>query len=111
MSKIEVVKCFSNTPGARLRSQGDYSGEEFRETILDPAYRKAKLEHDHITVILDGAYGYPPSFLEESFGGLARQYPKDNVASYFSFVSNDEPTLIGDIYSYISHGNDDARRR
>ena len=39
--KICISTDFSETPGARHRSDGDYSGEEFRETILIPKYIEA----------------------------------------------------------------------
>jgi len=29
--------------------------------------------HDQVRIVLDGASGYPPSFLEEAFGGLIRE--------------------------------------
>ena len=34
MILINICNDFTDTPGARYRSEGDFSGEEFRETIL-----------------------------------------------------------------------------
>lgn len=65
---IEIAKDFSKTPAGRYRSDGPASGERFREDFLVP-----KLKIDPVVVILlDGAAGYPSSFLEEAFGGLIR---------------------------------------
>jgi hypothetical protein len=51
---------------------GPFSGEEFREELLEPALKQA-IEQKHVlTIILDGVSGYGSSFLEESFGGLVR---------------------------------------
>lgn len=65
---ISVEEMFSPFPGGRHRIDGDFSGQEFREDILIPALEK----FDRVVVLLDGAEGYPSSFLEESFGGLIR---------------------------------------
>ena len=106
-----IPRDYTETPGARWRHQGPYSGEEFREERLEPLYQKVRGTNEIITITLDGAYGYPPSFLEEAFGGLVRQYPNDDVYSKFSFVSNDQPDLIEKIHQYIIHANDDSGKR
>lgn len=63
---INVVTDFSDTPGGRLRAKSEKSGEEFREDFLRPALAKA----DVVRVLMNGASGYPHSFLDESFGAL-----------------------------------------
>lgn len=70
---INIATDFSKTPGGRYRTDGPASGEEFRERVLLPAVKQAREHQGHVTVILDGARGYPSSFLEEAFGGLVRQ--------------------------------------
>ena len=50
---------------------------------------------------LDGGYGYPPSFLEEAFGGLVRQYSKGEVENTLEFVSLEEPYLVEAIHKYM----------
>lgn len=99
---IDISKDFSETPGARYRNEGDYSGEEFRETILEPSFLKAKENKEKLIINLDGGYGYPTSFLEEAFGGLARIYGAKDVLEIIDFKSEDEPSLIGEILGYIS---------
>lgn len=71
MSTIRV-RDFAPSPGGRFVSDGEYSGEWFREEILAPALRKASAESETLVVILDGTSGYGSSFLEEAFGGLIR---------------------------------------
>jgi hypothetical protein len=66
---IKVSTEFSRTPGGRYYTDGPASGEQFREEFLLPALRA----HDNITIDLDGARGYPSSFLEEAFGGAVRK--------------------------------------
>lgn len=105
---INICSDFTDTPGARHRNEGAFSGEEFRETILEPKFQEAKNKHEKITIELDGGFGYPTSFLEESFGGLARIFAIDDVLNTLTFVSNDEPTLIDEIKAYIIHARDPA---
>lgn len=67
---IDVGKDYSMTPGGRYRSEGDWSGEEFRQNVLEP-----KLDTGlDLIVDLDGPFGFTSSFLEEVFGGLVRKY-------------------------------------
>lgn len=98
---INVCKDFTETPGARYRSEGKFSGEEFRDDILVPKFDSISSSDEKITIELDGGYGYPTSFLEEAFGGLARIYGSKAVKEKLLFVSNDEPSLIDEITSYI----------
>lgn len=101
MMQINVCTDFSETPGARYRSEGAYSGEEFRDDLLLPKYKEARQKGEKLLINLDGSYGYPTSFLEEAFGGLARIYGSESVLSTLSFLSEDEPSLIDEILSYI----------
>lgn len=65
---INVGIDFTRFPGGRYREDGAFSGEQFREDVLIPALQ----DNGMLTVFLDGAEGYPSSFLEEAFGGLVR---------------------------------------
>lgn len=103
MIKINICKDFSETPGARYRVEGPFSGEEFRETLLIPTYTQAVEGGKKIIIELDGGYGYPTSFLEEAFGGLARIYDAKEILSTLSFISDDEPSLVEEIVSYIKN--------
>ncbi len=103
MTTINIAKDFTDAPGWRYRLQGEKSGEQFREEILEPAFTKT---NDKIHVVLDGARGYGISFLEESFGGLARQYPEriSEMLERISFKSEEEPHWIAKINGYIRDG-------
>jgi hypothetical protein len=92
---------FSRTPGPRKRVEGEFSGEEFLEILLEPRYRTATESGIKLLVNLDGAVGYPTSFLEEAFGGLARKFPRAQVEKTLEFVCNDEPYLEDQIRKYI----------
>lgn len=64
-----AVRDFSKTPSGRYPKDGPDNGAAFRDKFLIPALQK----HEHVFVILDGAAGFPSSFLDEAFGGLVRE--------------------------------------
>ena len=109
MILINICKDFTDTPGARYRSEGDFSGEEFREKILIPKYLEAVEGKEKLTIELDGGFGYATSFLEESFGGLARIYDVQEILNILIFVSEDEPSLIEEITEYIKNARQERK--
>jgi hypothetical protein len=100
MITINIAKEFAIATGGREKSDGEYSGEQFREEFLEKHFKDSQSK-EKITIILDGTYGYSTSFLEEAFGGLARLYGKNEVLERLEFVSEEEPLLIEEIQSYI----------
>ena len=60
--RISIARDFSDVPIGRDRADGDFTGEAFREDWLIPKLRKASAR-DPLIVVLDGAEGYPSSFL------------------------------------------------
>lgn len=69
MKRISVGEDFSPDPAGRYRSDGDGSGEAFREDCLKPRLESGEsLE----IVIDDGVEGYGSSFLVEGFAGLVK---------------------------------------
>lgn len=98
---ISIAKDYSLTPGPRWIKEGDYSGENFRKTILNPRFHVALQQGKKIKIDLDGTAGYGASFLEEVFGGLAREFPKINILDFIEIKSNEEEYLIQEIQEYI----------
>ena len=99
--KISVADDFSRTPGARYRAEGPWSGQEFREDVLGPAFVEATKAGAKLRVNLDGCAGYATSFLEEAFGGLAREHGTKAVLSSLELTAEDEPLLVDEIMRYI----------
>jgi len=93
---LRVIE-FTATPGPRYRSEGKYSGQEFREEFLEPRYKKARSEGKTLIVDLDGTAGYASSFLEESFGGLARIYPMEEVLETIQVKSDTRPWYVEEV--------------
>jgi hypothetical protein len=94
------VRDFSEIPGPRLRSQGKYSGEEFYEEILLPAFQKVLNVGSSLMVDLDGVDGYATVFLDETFGKLARYYGSQVVREHLILHCEEDDTLLEDIEEY-----------
>lgn len=105
MIMINIANDFTDTPGPRYKADGDYSGEEFREKLLEPKFLEAKKNNEKLKVDFDGGYGYLISFLEEAFGGLARIYGSSSVLETLEFKSDEEEALIAKVKSYIINAN------
>ena len=100
-STISVARDFSRTPGPRRREDGPHSGQKFLDEVLRPAFQAAIAARTVLHVDLDGCAGFPTSFLEEAFGGLAREFGADIVLKGLSFTSFDEPLIVEEIHTYI----------
>ncbi len=99
MKTVTIATDFTRYPAGRVRTDGPYSGEAFREDYLEPELKIGERVH----IILDGARGYGSSFLEEAFGGLRRQgYTREQIEKLVEVESNEDPSLIGEINSYIN---------
>lgn len=101
MTRISIALQFSPTVGFRFKDEGPDSGEEFRVKILEPLFVDP-LNNELIEVNFDGGAGYPTSFLEEAFGGLARKFGKKRCIQRLKFVSTVDPLLIDEVFSYIN---------
>lgn len=104
--KISVANDFSKTPGPRYIKEGGFSGEQFRTVLLEPQFLKAKAENKMLEVNLDGTVGYATSFLEESFGGLARIYSSEEVLAKLIIISTEEEYYIDEVTEYIKEANE-----
>lgn len=97
METISIAKNFSIYPGGRVKEDGPYSGQLFKEQFLIPILKDLK----QVIIDLDGTRGYGSSFLEEAFGGLIRDgYPKSQILTSFKFKSSDQ-SIIDEINEYI----------
>jgi len=102
MIKIKISDDFSDAPGARYRKNGDKSGEEFYQDLLEPKYLSAVSEKSKLHVDLDDTWGYATSFISESFGKLAENYGKDSVLFHLTLISEEDPLLSEYIVKIIN---------
>lgn len=95
---INIARDYTRYPAGRFRSDGPYSGQQFREQLLVPALGSAEV----VSVELDGVAGYGSSFLEEAFGGLVRTrvISSAEAGRRIQLVTTD-PSLVSEIQSYM----------
>lgn len=101
MRTINIAEEFTRYPGGRYKSDGAGNGTDFRENFLVPVLK----DRERAKIILDGAAGYPSSFLDEAFAGLVRNegYSADEVLGAFEFIAQ-EPAfkrVAGMISRYV----------
>lgn len=105
MATINIGKDFSLDPAGRYYTDGDGSGEEFREKFLIPALKELK-QNEILEIILDdGVEGYGSSFLVEGFAGAVKyghvQGEQLLKNLYFSFSNSDFEFYKDKIIQYI----------
>lgn len=86
---IIIAKDFSNRLGARYRKDGPYSGQQFLEEHLLPAFERAVVGGFCIMIDLDGVWGYPSSFVSGSFGKLSVEKGAALVEKHLRFKSDE----------------------
>lgn len=100
--RLKVSEAFTRLPGPRYRRQGAGSGEELREEHLGPLYERARRERRRLVVDLDGSeFGYPIGFIEEAFGGLAREHGAAEVLQTVEVRCADVPEARADALECI----------
>ena len=109
MMRISIANDFSDVPGPRSKIEGANSAEEFLEQHLRPMFLKARSTNGQLLVDLDGGFGYATSFLEEAFGGLAREFGVEEVQRVVIIKSDEEPYLKDDVEAYIREANTGAQ--
>ena len=83
MTTINIAEDYTRFPGGRYPEDGKGNGTNFRKRFLVPVLQR----HDRAVVVLDGAAGYPSSFLDEAFAGLVRieGFTAEQVLTAFDF--------------------------
>ncbi len=83
---IVIVRDFHPFPAGRYVEDGPGNGTTFREKFLVPLLER----RSHVLIDLDGAPGYPSSFLEEAFGGLIRRgFDEKTIRESLTFKATD----------------------
>jgi hypothetical protein len=95
--RIEFAREFTDCPGGRFRKYGEFSGEEFRESLLLPALT----ENDRVIVQMDGVLGFPASFLDEAFGILTEKIGRDAIKNKLTIELTDNRVALAEIADCI----------
>lgn len=101
MINYSIAKQYTRGPGPRYISEGPFSGEDFRESVLLSLIEQAQKQNTKLLIDLDGGYGYSTSFLEEAFGGAVRVLKCNTISTLLEFKSDEEPSLLEEIKEYI----------
>lgn len=112
MITISIAKDFSRIPGARFPEEGNYSGQEFRNEVLLPNFKKAISADEKLKVILDGTAGLGTSFLEEAFGGLIRinNISYSEIKNTLILISDEDEDYIEEINQYLLEADEQKNR-
>ena len=87
---IEVSKTFSPCLGGRYKKHGEYSGEEFRETILKPIWRENRQKNNKIILDFSDGYGPPRCWSDEVFYNLViSENISREESERFEFIEED----------------------
>lgn len=100
---VYIGKDFFDDPFGRYYTDGDGSGEEFREEVLKPLLMKLPKVKININ---ENVEGYGSSFLVEAFGGLIKHgyFTKEEVRNKLIIETTDSEYefFLKKIHEYIS---------
>ena len=103
--KITIATQFNDKLGGRWIKLGPFSGEEFYNTLLEPKYLEARKNKIKLHIYLDGTKGYGSSFLDQSFGELARNNNvpevKDTIVFHTKFFTWNVKYIEEEIWAKI----------
>ncbi len=103
IEKISIARDFGTTLGARYRTDGKWSGEEFLDSMLIEKFEKAVQGKGILFIDLDGVYGYPSSFVSGSFGKLSLDKGAEMVLRHLQFKSDDSPIRLEQVIAEIKN--------
>ncbi len=86
---IKISAEFARSLGARYRTDGKNSGQEFLEDILLARFEKAVKQSYVLLVDLNDLSGFPASFVSGSFGKLSVMKGSELVLDHLNFKSED----------------------
>lgn len=91
MLNYNFAQEFSKIPGPRWKRLGDFSGEQFREEVLEKWFQQdVEVEID----VNDTVLSFSPSFLSEAFGQIAAKYSLEKFNTIIHFKNDTEKNQI-----------------
>ena len=95
--KLIIASDFSDAPGARYRTDGPKSGQEFYEDYLRPRFEEAIDKGGALLIDMDNTWGYASSFISGSFGSLCEVHGEEKLIKHIRIKSDDDPLLVDKI--------------
>lgn len=97
--KFNFIEEYSPYPGGRYIRLGEFSGEDFRETVLREVFKN----NDKIIINASGIKtSFTPSFLDEAFGELADEYKLEKFNETIELFSDTNPNLKDKMMYYVN---------
>lgn len=88
------VRDFTTVPGARHRTDGDGSADEFYEDYAEGALERAIKDGKDIVLDFDGTWSYPSSFTSQLAMLIKTKHDPSYIQEHLDIVANDEPGMI-----------------
>ena len=88
------MRDFTTVPGARHRTDGDGSADEFYEDYIAPTIAKAIRDSKDIILDFDGTWSYPSSFTSQLAMLIKTNYDPLYIRDHLSIIANDEKGMI-----------------
>ena len=100
---IKIATKWSKSPTGRYLQDGKSNATSFRKEFIHGPLASG----ERFFIDLDGTDGYGSSFLDEAFAGLIRDklVAKSDFFNRFEFKSDEDPSYIDEIRSYIDEIN------
>lgn len=94
-NKVTIrVRDFTTVPGARHRTDGDGSADEFYEDYVEKPLKDAVKANKDIVLDFDGTWSYPSSFTSQLAMLIKTNYDSDYIRQHLEPVANDEPGMV-----------------
>jgi hypothetical protein len=93
-----IVKDWTRFPGGRFKSDGEHSGEEFREVFLE---RNVK-DGGRFEIDFNGIFTAGWSFLDEALGHYVSELGESGFRERFVLIADDDPDILEEMESIIA---------
>jgi STAS-like domain of unknown function (DUF4325) len=110
IDRLSINEEFSHTPGPRYRREGPFSAEEFWATLLRSRFETAVAGGAVLLIDMDGVAGYGTSFVEETFGGLARAYGTETVRRHLQVKCEQDDFILEEVWEYVDNPQPPKRK-
>lgn len=93
-----VVKDWTRFPGGRFKSDGEHSGEEFREVFLEHNVKAGR----RFEIDFNGIFTAGWSFLDEALGYYVSELGESGFRERFVLIADDDPDILEEMESIIA---------
>lgn len=98
MNTIKLpLREWTRFPGGRFKTDGEHSGEEFREKFLDAHVKKGYC----FEIDFNGIFTAGWSFLDEALGHYVSELGEEGFRNRFTIIANDDPDILEELETVI----------